>query len=91
MFKVGNFINKEDLDIQDITFSLNHNGHKVQKGNSKDLIFSFDRIISHISKFITLKIGDLIYTGTPKGVGTIKNGDILEGFIEKKEMLKVLI
>ena len=86
-----NFINKEDLNIQDITFSLNKNGNEVQKGNSKNMIFSFDKIISYISRFYTLKIGDLIYTGTPSGVGQVKIGDKLNGFINNQEMLNVLI
>tara|TARA_B100001540_G_scaffold136943_1_gene121712 strand:+ start:4833 stop:5444 length:612 start_codon:yes stop_codon:yes gene_type:complete len=86
-----NFINKEDLDIHNIYFSLNHNGNEVQKGNSKDMIFSFDKIISYVSQFYTLKIGDLIYTGTPSGVGQVKIGDKLNGFINNKEVLKVLV
>ena len=55
------------------------------------MLFSFEKIITHISKFYTLQIGDLIYTGTPEGVGAVKSGDILKGFIEDKEMFKVLI
>ena len=55
------------------------------------MIFSFDSIIAHISKFYTLKIGDLIYTGTPEGVGAVKAGDSLEGYIEKQKMLEVII
>ena len=70
---------------------LEKNGKEVQKGNSKNMIFSFDKIISYISKFCTIKIGDLIYTGTPKGVGSIEQGDDLIGFIGKQEMLKVKI
>lgn len=86
-----NFINKQALDIHNIYFSLNHNGNEVQKGNSKDMIFSFDKIISYVSQFYTLKIGDLIYTGTPSGVGQVKIGDKLNGFINNKEVLKVLV
>ena len=63
----------------------------MQKGNSKDMIFSFDKIISYVSQFYTLKIGDLIYTGTPSGVGQVKIGDKLNGFINNKEVLKVLV
>ena len=55
------------------------------------MIFNFNTIISHISKFYSLRIGDLIYTGTPEGVGKIYKGDILNGFIGEKEMLKVVI
>ena len=55
------------------------------------MLFKFDQIIAHISKFYTLKIGDLIYTGTPKGVGTVKTGDTLSGFIGRQEMLRVVV
>jgi len=85
------FIEKSHLDLNNITFSLNKNGKQVQLGNSSEMIFHFDKIISYVSKFYSLKIGDLIYTGTPKGVGKITNGDILVGFIEEKEMFKVII
>ena len=85
------FINKSELDLNDISFLLEKNGEQVQIGNSKDMLFSFDKIIAHISKFYTLKIGDLIYTGTPEGVGKVEKGDILKGFIGEKEMFKVVV
>lgn len=69
-----------------ITFSLKKNGEKVQSGNSKFMIFPIDRIISHISNFFTLEVEDLIYTGTPEGVGQVSSGDRLEGFIGDKKM-----
>ena len=83
------FINKNDIENKNILFHLSKNGTTVQTGNSSDMIFSFDKIIEHISKFYTLKIGDLIFTGTPEGVGNVKAGDQLVGFIHNKEMLKV--
>jgi 2-keto-4-pentenoate hydratase/2-oxohepta-3-ene-1,7-dioic acid hydratase in catechol pathway len=55
------------------------------------MLFSFDTILAHISKFYTLQIGDLIYTGTPEGVGAVKSSDTLKGFIGKKEMFKVMV
>jgi 2-keto-4-pentenoate hydratase/2-oxohepta-3-ene-1,7-dioic acid hydratase in catechol pathway len=85
------FINKAELELDDITFSLEKNGERVQLGSSKDMLFSFDQIITYISKFYTLQIGDLIYTGTPEGVGAVKSSDILKGFIGKKEMFKVMV
>ena len=85
------FINKSELDLNDISFLLEKNGKQVQIGNSKDMLFSFDKIISYISNFYTLKIGDLIYTGTPAGVGKVKKGDSLKGFIGEKEMFKVVV
>ena len=74
-----------------IRFKLNINGQTVQEGNSGLMIFGFDEIISHISKYITLKIGDLIYTGTPAGVGAVKIGDRLEGYLEDKKLLDFMV
>jgi 2-keto-4-pentenoate hydratase/2-oxohepta-3-ene-1,7-dioic acid hydratase in catechol pathway len=85
------FINKKSLNLEDINFSLNLNNSLMQKGNSKNMIFSFDQIISYISKYYTLRAGDLIYTGTPSGVGKVEIGDSLSCFINGREMLKVNI
>ena len=85
------WINKADLDLENISFSLTQNGTTVQNGSTSDLIFSFDKIIAYISQFVTLKIGDLIYTGTPAGVGPIQIGDKLEGFIGEKKMYSLNI
>tara|TARA_X000000368_G_scaffold412190_1_gene398199 strand:- start:11693 stop:12304 length:612 start_codon:yes stop_codon:yes gene_type:complete len=85
------FINKSDLEINNISFTLKRNGEIVQYGNSSEMIFNFDKIISYLSKFYSLKIGDLIYTGTPSGVGKIEKGDLLNGFIGKQEMFKVVV
>jgi len=85
------FINKKLLKLEDIHFSLNLNNSLMQKGNSKNMIFSFDQIISYISKYYTLRAGDLIYTGTPSGVGKVEIGDNLSCFINGREMLKVNI
>ena len=76
---------------ENINFSLLKNGKLVQKGSSENMIFNIDEIISYISKFMTLKIGDLIFTGTPSGVGPVNIGDILEGFINEKKIFKVNI
>lgn len=83
---IGEFSNLKDLQ-NPIQFSLLKNGELVQNGNSNDMIFSFDKIVSFISQYFTLKVGDLIYTGTPAGVGQVKIGDKLEGFIGDKKML----
>lgn len=85
------FIDKQDLDINNISFSLNQNNEQVQKGNSSNMIFNIDDVIAYISRFVTLKIGDLIYTGTPAGVGPVKIGDKLKGFINDKEMFAIEI
>ena len=85
------FINKKSLKLEDINFSLNLNNSLMQKGNSKNMIFSFDLIISYISIYYTLRAGDLIYTGTPSGVGKVEIGDSLSCFINGRDMLKVNI
>ena len=85
------FINKSELNLNDISFRLEKNGAIVQNGNSYDMIFNFDKIISYLSEFYTLKTGDLIYTGTPAGVGRVIAGDALKGFITNKEMIKVMV
>jgi 2-keto-4-pentenoate hydratase/2-oxohepta-3-ene-1,7-dioic acid hydratase in catechol pathway len=74
-------------DLNNISFGLFKNGEIVQTGNSSEMIFSFDKIIAYVSKFITLKQGDYIFTGTPAGVGPVKIGDRLEAFIEDSKML----
>jgi acylpyruvate hydrolase len=75
-------------DLNNIHFSLNVNGATKQKGSNKEMIFHFDFLIAFISKFITLKKGDLIFTGTPKGVGAVKIGDQLEAFMDDQKMLE---
>ncbi len=71
---------------KNINFSMNLNGIEVQKGNTGDVIFSFEKIISYASQFFTLQQGDLIFTGTPAGVGPVKVGDRLEGFLEGEKV-----
>jgi 2-keto-4-pentenoate hydratase/2-oxohepta-3-ene-1,7-dioic acid hydratase in catechol pathway len=77
--------------IKDLNFSLLKNGETVQKGNANEMVFNIDQIISYVSKFITLKIGDLIFTGTPSGVGSVKIGDKLEGFINDARVFSLNI
>ena len=85
---IGQFVNKKELgDLSAIDFHLAINGNTVQKGNTRDLLFSFDKVISYVSRFITLRQGDLLYTGTPEGVGAVKITDRLEAFIGDKKML----
>ena len=76
----------EFTDLNALSFSLNKNQETVQQGNTKDMIFGYDDLIVFISQFITLRKGDLIYTGTPVGVGPVQIGDKLEGFLEGKSM-----
>ena len=78
-------------ELGELSFELKKNGESVQKGFDKDMVFNFDEIINHVSKYITLKIGDLIFTGTPEGVGPIKIGDHLEGFLNDKKIISLNI
>lgn len=85
---LSKFINKNELpDSKQINFSLSINGNEKQTGNTGNMIFSFDEIIAYITKFITLKPGDLIFTGTPAGVGPCSINDHFEASIEGKKML----
>lgn len=81
-------LSKTSKDIQDLNFKLLKNGELVQQTNTSDMLFSVDKIIAYLSKYMTLKIGDMIFTGTPSGVGQVKIGDTLEAFLEDKSVLK---
>lgn len=86
---IGEFIALDNRNIQDINFELEKNGQIVQQGHTKDMIFKVDEIISFISHFFTLKTGDLIFTGTPAGVGKVEIGDKLIARLEGRELLNV--
>lgn len=84
---IGEFKKISELNHpEDIAFGMKLNGEWVQQGHSHDMIFSFDRIVSHVSRFVTLNEGDIIFTGTPQGVGEVRVGDRLELFLEGKSM-----
>lgn len=85
------FIPKSKLDLDNLSFSLKQNDKLVQSGNSKDMIFNINQIIVYISQFMTLKKGDLIFTGTPAGVGPVAIGDTLTGFIGETKMFDLKI
>jgi acylpyruvate hydrolase len=82
---------KHFKDINKIKFHLDINGKTVQKGHTADMLFKFDELVSYISNFMTLRTGDLIYTGTPPGVGPVKIGDRLQAYIENELLLDFLI
>jgi 2-keto-4-pentenoate hydratase/2-oxohepta-3-ene-1,7-dioic acid hydratase in catechol pathway len=82
---------KKIKNIDDIRFHLDVNGKTVQSGTTADMIFSFADIVSYVSQYMTLRTGDLIFTGTPAGVGPVRIGDVLEGYIEEKRMLRTEI
>lgn len=85
---VGEFVSKEEFvnTVDSLNFELYKNGNRVQNGNSSDMIHSIDKIIAYVSRFFTLKIGDIIFTGTPAGVGRVDIDDHLEGFLEHKKL-----
>jgi len=74
-------------DIHDLSFRLDLNGKTVQEGSTALMIYSFEKIIAHVSRFISLKTGDLIFTGTPAGVGPVKPGDRLEAYLEGEKLM----
>ncbi|QTN39855.1 fumarylacetoacetate hydrolase family protein [Cryomorphaceae bacterium] len=87
---LGSFVHKDTLE-EPYGFRLEKNGEEVQVGSSSDMIFSIDRLISYLSKFYTFKIGDLIFTGTPEGVGPVQIGDELVAFLAGDENLRLRI
>ena len=85
---ISNFVPKSKFaDIYDLNFKLDINGEVRQQGNTRDLLFPFENIIAFVSQYITLKKGDLIFTGTPPGVSKVKVGDRLEGYLEDEKLL----
>jgi len=87
---IGKWVNKNEFnDLNNIKFSLNKNGKSVQSGNTFDMLWNINELISEVSKFFTLKIGDVIFTGTPSGVGKVSENDLLEGFINEKKFFSI--
>lgn len=78
-------------DVQKLNFRLDIDGNPVQQGNTADMLFGVDRIIAYVSQFCTLKIGDLLFTGTPVGVGPVKIDNHLEGYLENEKVLDFYI
>ena len=86
---IGEWVEKEKFrDVQALRFHLDLNGSRVQEGCACDMLFKIDEIISYISQFFTLKTGDLLYTGTPAGVGPVNIGDHMEGYIEDRKVME---
>ena len=90
---VGQFMKLTDLgkEVQDLQFQLTNRGQVVQEGHTKDMLFSVDRLISEVSKFMTIKVGDLLFTGTPAGVAAVRPQDRLVGTLEGNDLLAVNI
>lgn len=89
---IGDFLPKNLFSSdENINFELKNNGLTVQKGNTSHMLWKIDELIAEVSRYFTLKVGDILFTGTPEGVAPVKPGDVLEGFIEEKKLLNLLI
>jgi 2-keto-4-pentenoate hydratase/2-oxohepta-3-ene-1,7-dioic acid hydratase in catechol pathway len=89
---IGDWINISDFqEINNINFCLKVNNKIVQTSNSSNMIWKVDELISEVSNYFTLKIGDILFTGTPEGVGKVNEGDVLDGFLEKKKVFSIKI
>jgi len=90
---IGKWQNLDELKkpIDEMEFELRINGQTVQQGNTKDMLFGVDELIEQTSKYFTLKIGDIIFTGTPEGVGPVKKGDLMEAFLEGIPVLRTAV
>jgi 2-keto-4-pentenoate hydratase/2-oxohepta-3-ene-1,7-dioic acid hydratase in catechol pathway len=89
---IGSFISKKVFSsLESINFELTNNGKTVQKGNSSMMLWKIDELIAYVSQYFTLKIGDIIFTGTPEGVAVVQSNDVLEGFIENNKVFRINI
>ncbi|HAH55148.1 MAG TPA: 2-hydroxyhepta-2,4-diene-1,7-dioate isomerase [Flavobacterium sp.] len=89
---IGEFLSKSQFNsLENITFELTNNSKTVQKGNTNCMLWKIDELISYISQYFTLKIGDIIFTGTPEGVAAVKPEDILEGFLDGNKLFSIQI
>ena len=89
---IGDFMQKSDFNsLENLTFELTNNGVTVQRGNTDFMLWKIDELIAHVSQYFTLKIGDVIFTGTPEGVAAVRPDDILEGFIEGNKLFRIQV
>jgi 2-keto-4-pentenoate hydratase/2-oxohepta-3-ene-1,7-dioic acid hydratase in catechol pathway len=89
---IGEFLPKSQFNsLENITFELTNNKRTVQKGNASYMLWKIDELISYVSRYFTLKIGDIIFTGTPEGVAAVKSEDVLEGFLEGNKLFSIQI
>ena len=89
---IGDWVSKEGLgDLNDLNFSLEKNDEQVQRGNTSNMLFKIDELIAYVSQFMTLKIGDVIFTGTPEGVGPVAIDDKLTGYLSGRQMFAINI
>ncbi len=89
---IGDFLSiKNFSSLENLTFELTNNGQTVQKGNTSNMLWKIDELISHVSQYFTLKIGDVIFTGTPQGVARVNPNDVLEGFLEGNKLFRIQV
>ncbi|WP_296682928.1 fumarylacetoacetate hydrolase family protein [Flavobacterium sp.] len=89
---IGEFVSKEQFtSLDDVNFELLKNGQVAQKGNSSLMLWKIDELIAYVSQFFTLKIGDIIFTGTPEGVAAVQPNDVLEGFLEGQQLFRIQV
>ncbi|AIL44207.1 fumarylacetoacetate hydrolase family protein [Elizabethkingia anophelis] len=88
---VSDFFPVENFNAEEIHFELKKNNQTVQEGNSKDMIFDINKLIANISQYFTLRVGDLIFTGTPAGVGKVEENDILDAYLENEKLFSVKV
>ena len=89
---IGDFVSKRDFkSIDNLNFELTNNGVTVQKGNTSFMLWKIDELIAYVSQFFTLKIGDIIFTGTPEGVAVVRPDDVLEGFLEGNKLFRIQV
>ncbi|THF49890.1 fumarylacetoacetate hydrolase family protein [Flavobacterium supellecticarium] len=89
---IGEFLSKTEFNsLENITFELASNGQTVQKGNTSHMLWKIDELIAYVSQYFTLKTGDVIFTGTPAGVAKVNPNDVLEGFIEGKQLFRIQV
>jgi 2-keto-4-pentenoate hydratase/2-oxohepta-3-ene-1,7-dioic acid hydratase in catechol pathway len=89
---IGDFVSKSDFkSLDNLNFELTNNGVAVQKGNTSFMLWKIDELIAYVSQFFTLKIGDIIFTGTPEGVAIVRPDDVLEGFLEGNKLFRIQV
>ena len=89
---IGEFVSKEQFaSLENINFELLKNGEVAQKGNSSLMLWKIDELIAYVSQFFTLKIGDIIFTGTPEGVAAVHPNDVLEGYLEGQQLFRIQV
>ncbi|WP_166922140.1 fumarylacetoacetate hydrolase family protein [Flavobacterium poyangense] len=89
---IGEFLPKTDfVSMENLTFELTNNSKTVQKGNTGFMLWKIDELVAYVSQYFTLKIGDIIFTGTPEGVAAVKPNDVLEGFLEDKKLFRIQV